>query len=610
MCNAEKQPDKKTYIAITIGPIIRTFGLTSTPAALWASSYLFSYIAKSIREKLIEGKYTPKVEETAFISPYPFYKGENVLNRHKDDGLGLLHDHMIFLKPQDFTWKGFRDLRDAVVLEACKNFTLDDAGDKEAPPSEKELNQNLDFLKRYVMIAAVEFQAENPIMGSGKMLDCAELATTFVPREEKNPILAFFTNENDDENRNDQIKARGQKQLGIEPKKWQLLYKRYPTDAEYSVMDLPAIARGGVRGDKMKKHAYYALVRSDGDNMGKLISNLTLDAADPQNEFHRFHTFSGACLAYCESVAQLVKDYEGMTVYAGGDDLLAILPCENKHKKTVFDFVREANTVFAKTFLTNSGTDDKEKTIKDILDEINEQIEKDNKEKGENKIPLPPPSLTWGITLCHKKYPLYEALEDSASLLFGAKDKDYKNAVNLRLIKHSGQTSAVYIQNKLLEDENGTFFSLLRDILGRTKEKKNGSDTAETEAEQKEADAREANKEKQNDDILLTCLHTFHEARAVFLLADANNTKDLFKNMFDADVHEENNFLHVSLPKLYKDHCLTGQSCALNDDGEKVMTIKEEREVPDAPEALHYLLRILKFFVEKAEESEKAGEKE
>lgn len=604
MYDMKKDGSPKTYIAITIGPIIRTLGLTSTPAALWASSYLFSYIAKSIREKLIEGKYTPKVEEKAFISPYPFYKGENVLDRHTNDGLGLLYDHMIFLKPQNFTWDGFHTLRDAVVLEACKNFTIDYVGDKEAPPSEEELNQNFAFLKRYVMIAAVEFQAENPIKGSGKMLDCAELAATFVPREEKNPILSFFTNENDDEKRNEQIKARGQKQLGIEPKKWQLLYKRYPTDAEYSVMDLPAIARGGVRGDKMKKHAYYALVRSDGDNMGKLISNLTLDAADPQNEFHRFHTFSGACLAYCESVAKLVKDYEGMTVYAGGDDLLAILPCENKHKKTVFDFVREANAVFAKTFLTNSGTDDKEKTIKDILDEINEQIKKDNKEKGKNTEPLPPPSLTWGITLCHHKYPLYEALEDSASLLFGAKDKDYKNAVNLRLIKHSGQTSAVYIQNKLLEDENGTFFSLLRDILARTEEKKNESVTAETEEEQKAANEREAKKEEQNDEILLTCLHTFHEARAVFRLADENNTKDVFINMFDADAHEGNRFLHDSLPKLYRDHCLTGQICALNDNGEKVMTVKEERKVPDTPEALHYLLRILKFFVEKAGEKE------
>lgn len=586
---------KKTYIAITIGPIIRTFGLAATPSALWASSYLFSFIARRLRDGLMNDLPDgAKVEEKDFISPYPVYKGENVLSEHTDDGLGLLHDHMIFVKPKGFTWEIFRNLRDSVIQEACKRFTLDLTSQGDVQETDLPLmKKNLAFLKKYVMIYAVEFQAKNPIMESSKMLDCMELATPFVANEKENPILSFFTNENQEERRNEEIKSRGQEQLGtgkeqktINPEKWQLLYRNKYDDG-YSVKNLPTIASGGFSDSKMKKHVYYAIVRSDGDNMGKLISQL-------QSE-DDFHIFSGTCLAYCAAVAKTVEEYKGMTVYAGGDDLLAILPCEaivekeievegtnGKEKKkiveqkTVFDFVREANAVFAQYFLTNESRESP-KTIKDIFDKINTEKSEQNK--------LPPPSLTWGITLCHRKYPLYEALEDSTSLLFGAKGKDYKNALNLRLIKHSGQTSAIYVKNDLLADENGTFFALLNDILGRSE------------------------KETQdNNEILLSCLHTFHEAKGVFQLANAENAEHLFQNMFDADAHIGNDFLHKSLPRLYVDHCLKADIYALDDEGNKVVLgeTKEERkkEIPDAPEALHYLLRIMKFFVEKAGERE------
>ena len=35
---------KKHYIAVTIGPIFETMSLVSSPAALWVSSYMFSYL--------------------------------------------------------------------------------------------------------------------------------------------------------------------------------------------------------------------------------------------------------------------------------------------------------------------------------------------------------------------------------------------------------------------------------------------------------------------------------------------------------------------------------------------------------------------------------------
>ena len=569
--NESAKNEAKTYIAITIGPILRTFGLTATPAALWASSYLFSFISKNIRNGVIQHKECP-VNPEMFIVPY-VSQNNTILDR--DDGLGLLHDHIIFQKPEGFNWQVLSKIIDSALEDANTRFAIND----------------LDYLKQYITISAVEYEAENPIMGSSKMLDSLELATTFVPREDKNPILAFFTNDNtanetERKKRNEQIKNQGignekDGKLGIHAASWQLL------DRKGNVRDLGMIAQGGFLYSSMKKHCYYAVVRSDGDNMGKLISRLKTT--------NDFHVFSEACLTYCERVAGKVNEYQGMTVYAGGDDLLAILPCENSDGKNVFDFVREANQVFHSIFL------DEKQPIAQIMQSINAQIEKENKEKGKNTKTLPPPSLTWGVTLCHRKYPLYEALEDSANLLFGAKRLDYKDAVNLRLIKHSGQTSAVYIKNELLTDENGTFFSLLNDILARPAKQAAAPETADAQEGQ---NAEEDKKEEENDDILLSCLHTFHEARAVFRLADDQNTENLFINMFDADAHENNRFLHDSLPRLYRNYCLNGDICALDDDGKKVMLGEKGNQTPDAPEALHYLLRILKFFVEKAGEKE------
>ena len=42
------------YIGITIGPIVKTLMLTTTPAGLWGASYIFSYYTKKLIESLKE----------------------------------------------------------------------------------------------------------------------------------------------------------------------------------------------------------------------------------------------------------------------------------------------------------------------------------------------------------------------------------------------------------------------------------------------------------------------------------------------------------------------------------------------------------------------------
>ncbi len=573
---------KKEYIAITIGPLLRTMDLVSSPAALWASSYMFSYISRRIRARLIDRESDHPVDEECFISPY-VAKGDQILDR--TDGLGLLHDHIIFEKPEGFTMAHMKAIRDDVYDEVWKCFGLD------------QFRQiNADYLKQYIMIAAVAFEGTNPIMDSSKMLDCLEFPAKFVPEEKANPILALF-DAKDAESRNTNIKQLAEP-LGIQESQWQLL------DRKGQVRDLRMIAAGDQRSD-LKKYRYYAVVRSDGDNMGKLISSL-------QNK-EQFHLFSSACLDYCERIAQKVKAYHGLTVYAGGDDLLALMPCQTQiqakdsHEKsdvTIIDFVKDANRLFDEIFnneengaitgiIRAAGDETTQKAFKKVMDQ------------------LPRPSLTYGITLCHIKYPLFEALSDSASLLFDAKghtEAGYKNAVHLRLIKHSGQTSSICIQNEALNnDAEASCSKVFRDVATGQAEQTQSEKMKKAEPTE-EAEDSQTSSESDTDQVLLSAMHKLKAFEALFDGATADQPErqdqnaaastaiyNLFQNVFDAAGHEGNTFVHRTLPHIYATDCLTGHISALNKDGER-----EKSPVL----AMYQYLRILRFFVEKAGDKE------
>lgn len=60
---------------------------------------------------------------------------------------------------------------------------------------------------------------------------------------------------------------------------------------------------------------YYAVLNMDGDSLGKLLQ----EGGDPVKVTEALHTFSG-------KVQSLVNHHNGFLIYAGGDDVLAILP--------------------------------------------------------------------------------------------------------------------------------------------------------------------------------------------------------------------------------------------------------------------------------------------
>lgn len=164
-----------------------------------------------------------------------------------------------------------------------------------------------------------------------------------------------------------------------------------------------------------------------------------------------------------------------------------------------------------------------------------------------------PTSLSFGVTIHYEKFPLYEALRLSQDMLFGVA-KAEKNGAAIQLQKHAGQSAAVFIYNDALEE----VLSLQADIFTNA-----------------------------DNEVLLSAMHKLALFESAFLCADSTAAvQNLFENTFDAAAHENNDFVHKRLPLFY----------------DTLRTAQHIRAV-DAPcnpvRAMGYLLRILKFFVEK-----------
>jgi len=524
------------YIAMTIGPILDTINLAPSPAALWTASYMFSSLTKILCQKITDSG----VPAENIVSPY--YDPDDPLIT-ANNGVGLFHDRIIVCTDgTDFTEEALEKIKKAAIQEVAESFSL-----------------NAEYLQEYVMIASVSYANEHAIKGCGTILDCLELAKPFV-QEDSNHIFSLFINEGKDQKANEQIKNLPVvKSLGDN---WQLLQKNG------TIKSLSDIAGGRIpEAYRLKKNTYYAIVRSDGDNMSKIFSALSTNI--------EIRNYSNACLKYCAAIADLVKEYGGITIYSGGDDLLALMPLEKAYISTcdfpnLFAFLQKANETLQSHFKT-------------LVEEIN------TKNKGTNNPVVALPTLSFGVTVTYEKFPLYEALQDSQYLLFGVA-KQYKNCTALRVQKHAGQSEGLLIPYA---------------ALGKIIELKTTLDTGINSTDTDTA-----------DQIFLSALHKLSLFDSFFTAAaDSEQVQNLFDNLFDADDHTDNTFLKKTLPAYFSGlrECNPAYSIRLLPDylrsylQDKGITPDKDNDkgnmaaVYPVP-TLVYLLRILKLYYEKAGE--------
>lgn len=153
--------------------------------------------------------------------------------------------------------------------------------------------------------------------------------------------------------------------------------------------------------ESLKPSPYYALLLADGDNMGKAI-----DAKKTPDEHRKI---SEALSGFAKSVKKIVnEDHQGSLFYAGGDDVLALVPLH-----TALCCAKELNKNFADYLKDFEYEDEQTKEIKT-------------------------PTLSVGIAVAHHLEPLSDALELVRKAEKTAKSVDGKNALAIIVDKRSG----------------------------------------------------------------------------------------------------------------------------------------------------------------------------
>ena len=410
------------YVGITIGPIFKTIGEAISPAGLWFGSYFFSTVTKKLCEKLVE---IPNVKIFS-----PFYNSNSNQNP-QEDGIGRYHDRILFsVDGNTVTEEKLQKIISAVKKEMAGKFGKFNSGQIE------------NFINNYLRIDFVILNEEtiNEIIGkSGKAgnniaiilndaLDALELMAAGKGRTDMNLFAPFFAGQKG--NRNIYIKKS---KLFTDTKPNSQLVIKHP-DRDFDLKAIEDIALSRKKEENSSEEVpdgevvptrseYYAVVNSDGDKVGTLLKALCKDL-EISKQSERINIFSRACLDYAGEAAKLVGKYGGMTIYAGGDDLLFIAPVHS-----LLSLCSELDEMFKKTL-----------------------------KKGLEEVDLPDDSinvsLSFGVAVQYVKYPLYEALERARVQLYKAKES-CGNRLGIELVKHSGKTVQLMIENEKLDVIDG-----------------------------------------------------------------------------------------------------------------------------------------------------------
>lgn len=396
----ETQQNDNTYIAITFGPITRVASYAEDTKGLWASSYLFSYIAKNV--------ITPFKGQREFLLP--------LLNAEMDEpeiirGAGVYPDRYVF-KSEEGDFKKLYE-------------STGDMYKKLAEEISRVIDKNKDkieaYLKRTIKVYAFEKSFpdnDNIVKTCEKSLDDMECQDIYPQKEPVNYLQMFFEKVNGsflvEDGFGNVIKPRLFEPI-IKYSTIELNNKDYwkGKKTKYRLTSHNLLIEENIVKVERNKvwepyHKYIAFVKSDGDNMTTTISSLKEHGSSAVS-------LSKALFEFNKATIPIISHYGGQALFLGGDDLLFFAPVRNGN-----------NTIF-------SLLSDIEKQFHNIL----------KQELGENIVL---PTLSFGVSVSYFKHPMFEAVEKAEELLGLAKSnmnytpaENKKNRIAWHLRKHNGQ---------------------------------------------------------------------------------------------------------------------------------------------------------------------------
>ena len=246
----------------------------------------------------------------------------------------------------------------------------------------KDLKENkdkiLNYLKNYFNFYIVEIESNEPIKEVYEFLDSQEMFRK-ISNSKKDYLFEWIKLRKEENSFYDNIKRfKSLPEIAM-------LERVEESDDEQNDFQ-KAIKRLDERGELKPYHKYVAIINADGDNLSDSLKKMSVKE------------ISKKLFDFSNEAVKIIREYEGDVIYAGGDDLLFFAPVKTKDKD-IFKLLKE---------------------ISDIYE-------------------IPNSTISFGVSITFYKFPLYEALNISRSLLYEAKENG-KNAIAFRVIKHSGQT--------------------------------------------------------------------------------------------------------------------------------------------------------------------------
>lgn len=438
------------YTAITIGPIYKTMQKARSSKAIWSASYLFSYMMRKLLI-CIESN-----TDLSIILPYSntidkvvqFNKNKVPMIDSEIFPVGLFPDRVL-IKGE---WKEetFNTCRKNIIKDISNTFAKDLKNfEKYKHIKEKDLQQRIEnFLSTHLQIRRICVDLDdntNIVFALNELCDAAELYNKTNPNAEETFLVDYFekykTSVNPAEY-NDNVEVNFKKgdkdnkdgrpfkstaeiataefseeQFYKDSSKNHILGNKDKTKEEIGYDEQNAFyddIKTGAENRFKNYHKYIAIVEADGDSVGDLITKIY------ENDSNVIEDFSKSLLAFSVKATQKIMNYNGSPVYAGGDDLLFFVPVAHtngngKIEKTILDLINDIDIVFEQEILEN-------KQLKSVIEKLDKK-----------------PSMSYGINISYYKYPLDQALTNAKSLLLEKAKQGNKNAIALRVTKHSGQ---------------------------------------------------------------------------------------------------------------------------------------------------------------------------
>ena len=369
------------YTAINIGPIISTLGMARKPRELWAASFLFSHLMNCIYTEAEKRKCN-------IISP--------AKPAVEQSGVGIYPDRIYI--------KGEADIKQ-IIEEAMWSFYDSLHGEGKRGCNNPDLNYF------NVMSASCDAGKDSEAIANlNQKLDVLELCNLAADSHTAQTIYKI-----------------------ISKKVFSSLFERATGDDRFPVPTLEEIAKAQINAHPGVKershHRYFCIVQADGDNVGKTVSHKGLANG-------KVLEISNKLVQFGLDATKSIKDFGGLPIYAGGDDLLFIAPVIGKDGTHIFN-------------LLDSIENNAFKGVKKVVDVLGLKDDEGNEIKA---------SLSFGVSISYYKYPLYEALESARNLLFRtAKSIKQKQAIAWSLRKHSGGTfeAAFSLKDEVLKMQFG-----------------------------------------------------------------------------------------------------------------------------------------------------------